>query len=316
MNNPILSICIPTYNRATYLDDTLHSIVNQKIFQETNEIEIIISDNCSEDNTREISEKYIEIYGAKIQYFRNSENIKDSNFEKVLSHGKGIYLKLNNDTLKHLPGSLDTIISSINENIEERNILFFSNKVLKIKQNILCENLNKFIETVSYWSGWIGAFGIWKEDFISLKDFSRYSHLQLTQVDVLFRLMNSKRPVFVINEKIFISLPPSKKGGYDILTVFLDNYIFLLTEQLNSNNLRKEIFLLEKRKLLLQFIHSWLVNIKINPNEYSFECKNSFRRIVSHYKKDIMTLIRFIIFYTLSLFYYFLKKTTHHPFAN
>ena len=316
MSNPLLSICIPTFNRANYLDDTLNSIVSQNRFQETNDIEIVISDNCSEDNTKEVSERYKMIHFDKINYFRNSENIKDANFEKALSHGKGLFLKLNNDTLKHLPGSLDFIISSVNENVYKKNILFFSNKVLNIKQNILCENLDKFVETVSFWSGWVGAFGIWKEDFITLKNFSRYAHLQLTQIDVQFRLINSKRSVFVNNEKLFVSIPPKIKGGYDILTVFLDNYTFLLTEQLKNNTLREEVFLSEKRKLLLQFIRSWLVNIRINPNDYTFEYKNSFRRIVSHYKKDKLTLIKFILILNISIYYNLIKKVLHLTFVN
>jgi glycosyltransferase involved in cell wall biosynthesis len=59
---PLLSICIPTFNRAYILEKTLHSIVSQKIFQDTNEIEVIVSDNCSSDNTFEIVNKYIKKY--------------------------------------------------------------------------------------------------------------------------------------------------------------------------------------------------------------------------------------------------------------
>ncbi|MCX8512062.1 MAG: glycosyltransferase, partial [Chthoniobacteraceae bacterium] len=45
-----LSICIPTFNRSQYLRLTLESITNQELFQNSDEIEIVISDNCSSDD--------------------------------------------------------------------------------------------------------------------------------------------------------------------------------------------------------------------------------------------------------------------------
>src|ERR1035437_6929312 len=110
MSELLLSICIPTYNRAEYLEETILSIVNQKRFQETSEVEIVISDNCSEDNTKQVCEKFIAICGDKIHYYRNSENIIDANFERVLSYGKGVFLKLNNDTLVHQENTLEIFL--------------------------------------------------------------------------------------------------------------------------------------------------------------------------------------------------------------
>lgn len=307
-NNIILSICIPTFNRAEYLEQTILSIVKQKRFLETTEVEIIISDNCSSDITQKVSLSFVEMYGEKIKYFRNDSNIKDLNFEKALSYGQGIFLKLNNDTLKHQEGSLDNILQTIAENKEDKNILFFSNGVLDLKHNTKCNSLNSFVDVVSYYSGWIASFGIWKEDYLVFNDFNRCSHLQLTQVDVLFRLINTRRSVFVNNNILFTSIPPSVKGGYDLLTVFLDNYIFLLTEQLNTQTLSKKIFVLEKRKLLLKFIRPWMINIKTNPNGYNFECKNSFKRIFSYYKSDILTLLIFYVSYNYLRFHSLAKK--------
>ena len=57
----LLSICIPTYNREKYLQDTLESIVSQDIFKNTNDVDIVISDNASTDGTRELVEKYLKL---------------------------------------------------------------------------------------------------------------------------------------------------------------------------------------------------------------------------------------------------------------
>ena len=100
MNKPILSICIPTKNRANYLDITLFKLTQESIFQNTNDIEIIISDNASIDNTAFICKKYKNKYPDKIKYYKQNKDIGDKNFIEVLKLATGSYAKLNNDNLQ------------------------------------------------------------------------------------------------------------------------------------------------------------------------------------------------------------------------
>lgn len=72
-HKPLLSICIPTYNKEKYLGATLDSIITQEWFDEE-EIEIIVSDNASQDNTAKLMEGYQNRY-KNIKYVRNNENI-------------------------------------------------------------------------------------------------------------------------------------------------------------------------------------------------------------------------------------------------
>jgi glycosyltransferase involved in cell wall biosynthesis len=69
---PLLSICIPTYNRAEYLDKSIASIIRQKEFHR-GDVELVIADNASDDNTEEVVKKYQEKY-ENIVYFKNNEN--------------------------------------------------------------------------------------------------------------------------------------------------------------------------------------------------------------------------------------------------
>lgn len=70
MNNPIISVGIPVYNHASQLNRALLSVQAQSRLPD----EILISDNCSEDNTREIAEQWM----GKIpntRYVKQSHNI-------------------------------------------------------------------------------------------------------------------------------------------------------------------------------------------------------------------------------------------------
>ncbi len=55
MKKPTISVIIPCYNQAQYLDDALQSVLNQTL----SDWECIIVDDGSPDNTKEVAEKWI-----------------------------------------------------------------------------------------------------------------------------------------------------------------------------------------------------------------------------------------------------------------
>jgi glycosyltransferase involved in cell wall biosynthesis len=69
---PLLSISIPTYNRAKFLDRLLTAIYEQAANDPR--LEVIVSDNASTDGTREVVDKF-QAWGMKFRYVRNPENI-------------------------------------------------------------------------------------------------------------------------------------------------------------------------------------------------------------------------------------------------
>ena len=54
MKNPLVSIIIPTYNRAGYLERAIKSVLNQTY----KNLEIIIIDDNSKDNTKKNSLRF------------------------------------------------------------------------------------------------------------------------------------------------------------------------------------------------------------------------------------------------------------------
>ena len=78
---PLVTIGIPTYNRADSLSEAIHSAINQSY----QNIEVIISDNASTDNTKTICTQ-IESKDNRIKYVRQKKNIGSvNNFNAVLS---------------------------------------------------------------------------------------------------------------------------------------------------------------------------------------------------------------------------------------
>jgi len=85
--SPLVSIGIPTYNRSTLLKRTIDSALNQTY----RNIEIIISDNASPDNTEVICQQ-ITSKNKRVRYFKQKKNIgPTNNFIEVLKLSQGEY---------------------------------------------------------------------------------------------------------------------------------------------------------------------------------------------------------------------------------
>lgn len=83
-----LSICIPTYNREHFLRVLLDSIIEQV---NSDEVQIAISDNASDDQTMELVKNMQLIY-PNIVYFRWQQNMgADRNYLKAVEISSGDY---------------------------------------------------------------------------------------------------------------------------------------------------------------------------------------------------------------------------------
>lgn len=105
----LLSICIPTYNRAQFLAQAIESIIADA----TDEIEIIISDNASTDNTADLVLAYKQEF-SRITYFCWKENMgADLNFLKSVELATGNYCWILGSDDAIAPGSIRFILDEI-----------------------------------------------------------------------------------------------------------------------------------------------------------------------------------------------------------
>lgn len=89
MRNIKLSICCVTYNHEKYLKEALDGILMQQV---NFEYEVIISDDCSTDNSQKIIEEYKPLFGDKITVFLGKKNVgANNNYDRVQGCSKGQY---------------------------------------------------------------------------------------------------------------------------------------------------------------------------------------------------------------------------------
>ena len=94
MATPFFSVVIPTFNRSDLFPYAVQSILNQTF----EDFEIIISDNCSDDDTPEVAKKFT---GPRVKYFQTSHHftIADAwEFARLHAAGKFIMMLSDDDT--------------------------------------------------------------------------------------------------------------------------------------------------------------------------------------------------------------------------
>jgi abequosyltransferase len=108
-HGPRLSICIPTYNRGEYIGDTLESIAAQV----TPDVEVVVSDNASSDDTRAA----VEAFRARLPrlvYWRNDENEGFSrNFMRAVDLASGDYCWLLGSDDVVCDGMLERVLAEL-----------------------------------------------------------------------------------------------------------------------------------------------------------------------------------------------------------
>lgn len=94
---PKVSVCVPTYNRALLLKAFLPTILSQTF----EDIEIVIGDNCSPDNTGEIVREFTD---PRIRYVRHEANLGPfGNMNRLLELARGEYVCIVHDDDRYLP---------------------------------------------------------------------------------------------------------------------------------------------------------------------------------------------------------------------
>ena len=85
---PLVSICIPTYNGAATLEQTLNSIAGQAF----DGLEIVICDDLSDDSTCALAEGFARQH-PYVRVFRNDQNLgMDRNFARSARNATGTYV--------------------------------------------------------------------------------------------------------------------------------------------------------------------------------------------------------------------------------
>ncbi len=108
-HSPKVSICMPTYNRAKSLKQTLPTVLNQTF----KDFELIITDDASPDNTEEVINSFND---SRLRYYRNERNLRmPENLNKAISDAKGEYIAVFHDHDLYEPTVIEEMVALLDK---------------------------------------------------------------------------------------------------------------------------------------------------------------------------------------------------------
>ncbi|MGB0637009.1 MAG: glycosyltransferase family 2 protein [Gammaproteobacteria bacterium] len=289
---PLLTIAIPTYNRATYLRLTLAQLQSELVTCELGSIEILVSDNASSDDTAQVVEEFQSV-GFAIRYLLNQSNIgSDANIAECFGAAKGSYVVILGDDDLFCDGSLQWLMAVLktrqhgvvcmraygfdNDFMEEHPGDFGSDKTYS--------NAGEFVVAIGPLVTLISACVI-NKDCLSDVDARVYCGTNLVQVHlVLLAALRKKTNLY--SERYRLACKRNNSGGYDYVQVFVEQLGEILDAYEVCGLSRKSIVAFENRMLLGHMpFYLWRQRVSRSGDQ----SKNR-SRLRARYKKNLVAL--------------------------
>lgn len=298
-----VSIIIPSYNQAQYIAEA----INGAIKQDYHELEIIVADDISSDNTKDVVKEFLN--DKRIKFFVNNKNLgRTGNYKWALNnYASGDYVLFNDcddylidysyisKCMKLIEQGSDMVFSNNKTFIEDKN-LFIENKVnddlpLTFEGNYLFINYFKYYIphlTCLYNRKKAIELDFYRENIIS------------SDWESLLRYIPGKKISYI---KSYIgvwrkhSSNASKSFNFNEIiqnTKFVDNP-FNYVQSLNLFS--EEELLLWRKKMLHRFFSSYLIRLILGKQPQTKIIE--LRELIKKYDEEIYEYINEDIRFTL-----------------
>lgn len=278
MNQPLLTIAIPTFNRADLLDLCL-SQAGPQILQHREQVELLVSDNASTDHTAEIVAKH-QAAGLPIHYLRNDTNIgPDANFAQCLERAEGTFLLIVGDDDVLLEGALDKLLPLLCD--PEVGVVHIG--CHPFRQDFKAERPRRalsgttqtftdpraFAAKVNVMFTFISGNVINKSTLPA--DFSPQEYVGTNLIQLSWTLtaaLGAKRNLLL--DDYLVAAKAENTGGYQLCRVFGTN-MNAIFRMLEAQGLDPECFRVINQKTLMTFFPKWILTLRSKGEKFTRE---------------------------------------------
>ncbi len=288
----LLSICIPTYNRSEFLVECLSSVLNSVVGYE-HEVEIVISDNASSDDTEEVVRKFQKLHKI-IKYNKNTHNIGgERNFRHVATLGRGKYIWVfgDDDVMEESAvGRILTEISSgyclivCNYSVWDKRISYKIKSIgITEKVDHLVGGPNRVLECFGLHLGYISSIIIKKSCFLklSLDLYEKYVEYGFPFMFAVYNgVIDEVSGISFVKEPI-IRNRGENSGDYDWCKYFVTGSS-LIFDELKTRKYTKNAIEIAKEKALSRFVLPNILGLRANMSKE--ESKKLIPLLFGYYK--------------------------------
>ncbi len=266
MNNPKVSVIIPNYNHAHFLKRRIDSILVQTYYN----IEVIILDDCSTDNSNEIIKNYSAHPRVK-QVIYNEKNSGSPflQWKKGIDHAIGDWIWIAESDDYADPKFLETLVSATE--INKQAGLVYCDSVIVIndiaQEDTFAVKRNKNLKTLRWESNYVNDGMAEIEDYLlphgtinntSAVLFNREILLRVNPFDVSFKFIGDKYAfikVLSISSILYVNQPLNYyRGAANAKPKHTDDFLDYFFEQfLIFNWVAKNLKIINKQKFNYAF---------------------------------------------------------------
>jgi glycosyltransferase involved in cell wall biosynthesis len=234
--DPLLTVAVPTYNRAASLRRSLGAIVRQIAAIEGGweRIELLVSDNCSTDDTPAVIAEFSE--SARIRYLRNPSNLgMEGNFLSCFEQARGRLVWTFSDDDLLVDGVLQKVLDLASSSPVD---------LIYMRPKFLFGELESFSSqavdfrfdpvTAEYYAlrangllSFLSAVVVNKQRYLALRQddqLRRYAGTFLAHYEWIYTLLAVGQHFFMASQPV-IRARTGATGGYDVFKVFGEYYI-------------------------------------------------------------------------------------------
>lgn len=194
----LVSIIIPTHNRASMLSETILSIFAQTY----NKIELLVIDDNSTDNTEHVVKELIsESNLYRFVYLKSTKKGGQCARNMGLLHSHGEYIQFFDDddimTVDHVECKVNALVKNPEAGFVTCNLMYFCDKISDIVSERCIDSISHNVEshvlayafTTAHYCcrrSAVTKIGIWNENLLKLQDFGYFHRLFLNNVDGIY----------------------------------------------------------------------------------------------------------------------------------
>jgi glycosyltransferase involved in cell wall biosynthesis len=209
MNNPKISVIIPTYNRSNLIKNTIMGVVNQTY----TDWELLVVDDGSTDNTREIVAELTK-KDSRIKYFyQENSGCPSGPRNKGVEKAKGVYVAFLDSDDEWFPTKLEKqIVVFENSNNPKLGVVACYLYIKDYKTGEIISEYNKFYKGDVL-------------DKLIINNFPFTSSCIMTKLSIL-KEAGPFDPIFKVSEDVDMWLRISELGyEFDYIPEYLLNYL-------------------------------------------------------------------------------------------
>jgi len=234
----LLSICLPTYNQPQDFKRTLLSIISQINEKNQQEIEIVIGDNSTNQETEDLVKKDFNL--PYIHYYRHGTNLGvDRNILFLIEKAQGEYIWLfGDDEMK--PSAIDYVLNILKQdnnlsliwvNFEGFDPKDLSRPYIYSSEDLLLEDGNEVLKKTGAYICFISTLIMKRKELLDIdkNDIKKFIGSGLMTLYLpLFLLSQKERKFFIINQSLIIGhFTPREKIEWDHFQIFGINFYFV-----------------------------------------------------------------------------------------